>query len=543
MAAPDLEYVNFRDFSAGIRQRLENQGSANSPAWQPGVATIENTYRCIALRGGGLGPLPRRTYSTGVTNFEASTPDLSGAYYVVGFYVAGTMNPATGSVRPHEFHICTEYRVTDGTARRRFKWERLPVFSPGAPLELLKSMDMADDTVDQYVSASFVTTRSNRTNENNPGVPVVAMAWYETTGGGQNFFGTFPDETNPSVTGTWTSSHGISAAPIVGHQGRIIMFQTSDYGHGAIGAWNTNENLWWSKVNNLGTLVQVAESLPASVFSWENPDGYTAMASMSAGELFLVKRGQGALTVNGDLNSPTVINLPNVPGGRFPVNPCHTPLGVLYAGVDGMYIWSGGDTATNVSSHLEPDVFETTDGAPILGFGQSWCYDGAWAWGPENWLFDPQSQGWWRYEDPSLLTIRHARHHGGRFTYGNIAEYTNATNSEVIYGWDKALPALTYSWQSQPLWVSLDRHINVRQLILTAHGSGTITITLTGLGGATTSRQFTVSSNYPTTQRANVSLYGHAIKVRIEADGGAQPAPIVYQLQVGYDTRMRVAAT
>src|SRR4051794_33970522 len=84
------------DFSPGIIQRTGVQTATTSPA-SMGAAQVTNTYRCIALPGGGLGPLPRRVTDRFVNDLGAANPPA--VAIVQAMRIMGPM-VATGGTSP-----------------------------------------------------------------------------------------------------------------------------------------------------------------------------------------------------------------------------------------------------------------------------------------------------------------------------------------------------------------------------------------------------------------------------------------------------------
>lgn len=545
MASTDLKWLLLNDFSPGIRHRTLFQGSTTSPSPAPGVATEDNTYRCIALPGGGLGPLPKRVedYQRS-SNLEATEP-THGHYYVSGFYVAGPLSPSNAGTGTEEFHVAYEWVNPAGTDRK-YKWERVRRFDGtggGAGLDAIKdlSSNNASLLADQWNPTLFATTRGHNTTPSDPGFPIVVAAWHDPQGGGiLRFVSAFP---TPTVAGAPTNTEfDISTtipAHILVHQARIVLLGVTAYNHGSPGSWSTNEDLYWTVVNDPDTF----SSATASVFVPENPSGYGAFLPMSANELLLIKQAGGGLTINGDLDDPTVINLPNItPTGTFLTIPTHSPVGVVYgSALGGVWAWSGGDTSVKLSNYLEDDFFDLLLKASVTQGNRArferW-YD--WVLTSNNWLYDTVSESWWRIEDPDDIQIMWwSGHPLGVGMFGAIPEFSNAS-PEHIYRWYRSTPSSSYSWQSHPIWESVEREIQVRQVVLIAQGTGTITVTLTGVSG-TQSKAFALSSNTPVMLRENFGLRSQNVQVRIEsAHTSTGAAPIVNQLKIGYDDRARV---
>ena len=63
------QWITIADFSPGIQQKVMTPGIVQPSPGGQGAASILNTYRCISLPGGGLGPLPKRyeSFTKGIT--------------------------------------------------------------------------------------------------------------------------------------------------------------------------------------------------------------------------------------------------------------------------------------------------------------------------------------------------------------------------------------------------------------------------------------------------------------------------------------------
>lgn len=537
-----LTWVSLNDFTPGIRQRLLRHPNTISPT-PPGVngiATRENTFGCIALPEGGLAPLPRRTtaYSR-AANLETSTP--TNGYYVSGLMLAGPIDSVGAATETSEMFVAYEYTTA---SQKKYLLERVRLFELGNPRDTLVSKTASSPLTNTWRATQFATSRSNQDDTGDPGWPIIVSSWWR---GGLDFVTAFPNDRNPT-----------SAAPdflfndvgdnysICAHQGRIVLFRHTTYDHGPNGKWETNEDLIWTKFNNVDKL-EGKGAIP-SLFVPEYPTGYGVALTMSANELFLIKRYGGGLVLQGDLNKPTVISLPNlVSTGNLVCQPTNSPIGVVYGVSDGgAYVWQGQDTSTKISPQLEDDFFvipnitQPSATSPRASFAR-W-HD--WILASNNWLFDIPSQSWWRIEDPNARRILWWRTDWtGQYLYGAISNFTNAA-PEHVYTWDRTKGTSSYSWQSQPLATSQSRLANVRELLLTASGKGVVIVTITGLNGKQTTSLFTIdSTGFPVKLRQSVALRAPFMQVRIQVDSGdtTVAAPIVHGLDIGGDVREHIA--
>lgn len=539
MTAADLQRLRISDFSPGIKDRVLNTGGTFAPA-PLGVASKQNTYRCIALPQGGLGPLPKRDYSLTYDALPTPIAQVANGYFINGFYVAGPVNAAVGTAsgRVNEFFFGIEW-INTTTPSREYRLRKLNAqVTPETWLALASATTANFNTLNQYQNTKFVTTRANRGTPANPGVPVIIAGWHAPGPLNPARIYQYPNDATPTLDTILTLfSDAQKPTRLFAHQGRLVIAEGINYSHGSVGAWLTNENLYWTVVNDSDSL----ESAIASVFVPENPAGYTAGMSMSANELFLVKGDRGGISVNGDLNDPTVINLPNIPSG-FPCEGTNSPLGFIYAGTDGrLYAWAGGDSAQCISKDLDDFFFITAENPPFLDYKvvfDMWGSD--YILSPNLFIMDTKGGGWWRLDNPAdLRQGAWAMQAMGSHAYACMSSFT-AIDQAIVYGWTFGTPALSYSWQSQPLWPTVDRVAVVRECILEAQGQGTVTVTVTGRGGETQTCTFTLTSiTRPVRLRQNFNVSGQGLVVRIVADGGANPAPIVYAVDFGEKVRTR----
>lgn len=530
-ARNDLSPIRFSDFTPGIR---DNPGAG----YPTGTATRDNTMRCIALPGGGLTPLPRRSTIYQGNDFLGANP-AGGGYAVSGMFVTGGVSPLVGtfSGQHAEMFLASEYM---NGGNRNFNFERLRLDETPVVRETIKNVVYGDPTAD--ISGWGITwgvTRSNKATPLDPGVPVVVFAWapVRVVAPGGFFVATFPDDATPTLNTPYVLPVVDAEPQICVHQGRIIIHQVTAYSHGAQTAWQTSENVRYTDVYN--------PSIVSAIFNYvpENPNGYAFMASMSANELFALKRS-GAVVITGDLVDPLVTNLPMVPGSRDSHRPAHTPLGLVYGSRDsGIWVWAHSDGAQHLSPYMTPDFWNITE---IAMLGAIYQFEGCerWILAPNNWLYSIDTQSWWRLDDPAYATIRFF----SRFDnviYGAITSYTH-TNKNAVFSWLLDAKSSAWSWQSQPVWSTLDRVVEVREIELEAKGQGTVTVTSYGPTGTPITSSFTLANTgYPERLRANHTNKVQGLQIKITADSGntSIDAPTVYAVSVLHRDQEHLAVT
>lgn len=528
-ASPDqLQYVSIKDFSPGIS---DNPGS-NYP---PGSAQRNGTFRCIANRAGALIPLPIRTIPFSMPNDGTPAPD--GRYGLVGLYAPPTpMLPTVLAFNPdtypeHELMIGNEWLEGGNRHQKLRRYRRYE--TTGTTADTIKNVSAADaSTVLTPSGMGFGTTRSNRATPTMPGIPVVIAMW--VSGVTFNYVTEFPDDQAPTIntpfdifvnTAFW---FGIAC-----HQGRTVGQGVSAYGQGVNTQTFMGENLVWSAVNDV-TPANWNTATP-QVFVPENPSGFAFLAPMTANELFALK-ANGAMYVTGDLFDPTVTTLPMVVGSEVGHTPVITGSGVVYGnGNSGIWVWGHGDKSDLLSPQMNPDFWLLNNPAHNALFDDfgvvryQFARSDDWVLVSNNWLYDLRLNSWWRLEDPTITQIRYFTT-ASRFIYGSQSFYTNAAPN-AIHMWERNIPALSYSWQSQPLWETIGNLVDIREIALRAVGHGTIVITATG-ETSTNTIQFEVNNDLPILRRQGFRLQDANIAVKIESSGGVA-APTIYECHIG----------
>jgi hypothetical protein len=535
-AAPptDIPPVVFSDFTPGIA----DLPGISYPTCQ---ATRTNTYRCLANPSGSLGPGPRRDYSLAGNDFDDAAPQ--NGYFCSGIYVSSPILPSAGASsadgRAHELWIATEWDTTAAGNTKKRRLERVRLFESAPTRETIYTNDTATSSgVGTATCCTFAQTRANTVSPVTPGIPVLAISWYADVAANSINY-EFPDNTTPTLN-TPFAVH-TSQALVITHQGRFVYRFISAYDHGVNGRYSTTEDLKWGDVNNPQAALSALQA-----FYPEQADGYALMASMSANELFCLKE-QGALVIVGDLALPTITNLPMVEGSGFMPQAAglRTPLGFLYSARSGLHSWTHGDAAELISPVMDPDFHRITSEVELFG-GQSysWYYTGGLAFLSNNFIFDTRTKSFWRLEDINTMQLRWMT--GARqFVYGAKSEFSHADTS-LIYGWNLDDGASSYSWQSHPIWESVDRVVAIDEIELIAQGQGTIRLTLTGLDGSTRSVLFELKNpGFPERFRSNFAIQGKYLQLRIEADSleSTADAPTVYSVVVHPSTRQPISVS
>jgi hypothetical protein len=534
-----LQWLVLKDFSAGIWQKTGLYGLGAAPPTGPlsspaplGAGTVE-TYGCIALPGGGLGPLPRAVgVSIDVYPFVGVD-----TFHVVGFDAFGPVAVGTPTYGPDELHIGIETNTA-------FKWLVVDAYDGSFNITVAHSISLPSSPL--RWGMSFAHTRVNPTDPTQPGHPVVVTSWGRL-GSNPGFVGWWPAEPGGSKTANIVSGR---YGKVLGHQARLVLLETlaMTYVHPSP-TFLTDDHISFTSPNNndLGTQRQV--------FLPEYPSGYGAVGSVSAGELFMVKNDGGAVLVQGDISSPNLIRMPGVtPTGFVACKPAACQLGlVYYSNQLGAWLWRGEDTATKISYQLEDDFCYLS---PFIGgvanevvHFEPW---GDWVLTSGGWLWDTRTQGWFRIHSFSPIRSqiggavpwRIARSVNGRFLY--MAPYRNAVSIPLMV-LDRNGLASEWQWESHPLMVSdPDLIMEIREFVVVAHGRTGAKMYI----DVEDETQYGEVGEFPVpTQpgpiRLNFSFRSTSPRIRVIAysDVTNDPAPILHELRIGYQLRRRIGTT
>jgi hypothetical protein len=536
-----LQWLVLKDFSAGIwqitrHQSLSGQGGNYGLASQAplGAGTVDS-FGCIALPQGGLGPLPM-CQQVNVFSTQVQFGD-----HIVGFDAFGPVAVGTPQYGPDEWHVGIERDVA-------FYWLVVDAYDGSYTVWQAHSRPSLLSS-NQRWGMSFAHTRVNPASPTEPGHPVVVTSW-----GGR------PD--SPGFVGWWPAEPGGSRTAnivngrygkVFGHQGRLVLLETMAmiYVHpGATFLTDDHVSFTGPNNNNLGTQRQV--------FLPEYPSGYGAVGSVSAGELFMVKHDGGAVLVQGDISSPSLIRMPGVtPTGFVSCKPAACQLGlVYYSNQLGAWLWRGEDTSVKISYQLEDDFCYAS---PYIGgvnnevvHFEQW---GEWVLASGGWLWDTRTQGWFRVEPYSTWNTyegpigRIAASVNGRFVYATRYKVGPTPHIPVVV-MDRNRLADHWEWRTHPIAVNdPDLILEVRELVLVAQAAsstGTIRIILYDYDNWYDADTGPLPvPTFPSPIRVNISFRSAAPSIAIiaQSNDSVKGAPVLYELRIGYQLRRRIGTT
>lgn len=549
MAAENLEWLTINDFRPGIAQVPGIHHAL-------GTAVEDGTYGCIANDSGALVPMPGVSRIITAEPPDVDPEELTSRFWITGFSTLGPIIRDDFGFTIGEEQNDAElwfgfewFESRDGNSYREKSVRRyLRAFDTPIWQEITSGSWIDDSNADTQGqlpwSCQFGYTTANPDDNTLTGMPVVIICFERLTS-------YFPDFDSPG-----TISLGTIPKPDVGlpqpirmvcHQGRVVIFPYTVWQHGGQNAVVFNsEGFYWTKVNNPEARSDITGSdmgFNDGRFQSENPTGWQQVASLTANELFLMKGRGGAVMIRGDLDDPTVVALPNVQSsGRSLSEGTNSPIGYIYTVVGGgAWVWSGGDTSTNISRQMLPDFWApTSDEDYYLAWSKCALWR-EWAIIPNGWLFDTDHMGWWKYATPEMPVFNFAEADwSGRWLYATPLDFTTQ-DPTVCYEFDRRQPRNEYSWKSHPVMAGANRQFQAREIILSGSGQGEVVVSVISRDGTTTSRQFRFDHDYPEAIQKDISIEGSHLQIQIFSHGDAgHPAPTVYEVRLGTQKRQRI---
>lgn len=566
MLATELQYIQLRDFSAGIQTNPCQTHPSLIPA-PPGTANPLNTFRCRALPFGGLGPLPSLHHSISIAGPGISTPD--GMFHITSFHITNPIvqdvvpvvytssfyypfDPDNEAIDPFYFLVAVDYTENvAGNFRRRTILYRIDPVENSLVL-LHNQLSATNGALDIYAGSSLASMRSVGDTSvggarvaTDTGSPVIVYGYQTFFPGECEDLVMYP---NPSTAATEKTDATLQIIAtisnrVIAHQTRVLTAVRNAYSFGVAESIQDGATFSFTKPNEIDN-----ELSGATYFEGANSVG--AWGSMTASDLFIVSTREGGLLIQGDLNAATVRKLPSVtPTYGIETNGAATPIGFAYGtNHQGVHVWQGGSGSIPISPNLPGDFFFSPSLAKSPISKGQFAHWGEWLLTPYNWAYHYDTKSWWRIEDPTVVDIAYwFASPFGKSAYGCTGQYSSAVgNHPIIHAFAVDNLAPTYKWQSQIITVdSINRLTRIRELNLLADGPGTITITITTLSGTSTPVTFTLNNSGPELQSSSeiaLDVSGGMV-VTIEADSGSTaPAPLMLDLSIGHASQSRVVA-
>jgi len=383
--------------------------------------------------------------------------------------------------------------------------------------------------------------------------------------------GIFPNPTDNTLTdsGFLGGTHDGTADEtfpdacyLVAHQGRMVATtrtqkQTGELTGGSEEWGIISESVTYSPVQDFyGTLG--FGCFETAQFGEEKPFRSGAVASITADEIIFIKDREGAVLVRGDLDNPTVVQLPYVESthGAYSI-PAKTNFGLVYGTSNGVYVWEGGEGSRHLSPQLEGFFWNHAGDLQYLGNRGRFGWWNPWVVAPNNFIYDSRTESWWRIDTPTNTNVA-----------CNVADVVNSSNRLYLFPhklnknsspmWYTASPdvlADTYTWQSQPLVETRTRVVTVQEIHLLATAASddqaTVAITLTGYAAdgtpvAPVTTTFTMAANTnPQMLHKDVVTNFQAthiqVKIVTDANDTSEPAPKIHAVSLATGTRARIA--
>lgn len=370
----------------------------------------------------------------------------------------------------------------------------------------------------------------------------------------------FLDDTYDTIYGGIQGTVMQGVCWLIGHQGRVIGISRVASGMG-VDTGNVQyrvigESIHYSPVQDFYAELGFG-CYELALFGEEKPDRTGAAASITADEIIFIKDRGGAVMVRGDLDNPTVVQLPYVESTHGARSiPTATPMGLVYGTRAGVYLWEGGDTTQYLSPQIDGWFWNHDPNLIYLAQRGRFNWWNPWVVVPNNFMYDIRTRSWWRLDSPENTGVSINAYDVSNET-NRLYAFPHKLSADNATMWWTATPDVlvdTYTWKSQPLQQSRKRVLSVQELHLTvAPGStapATVTVTLTGFKADGTAlapvvTTFTTAGNRNTQmihKDVQPNFQGLNIQVQIEADSNDtdEPAPKILAIGIVVADRARL---
>ena len=358
----------------------------------------------------------------------------------------------------------------------------------------------------------------------------------------------------PLITGagsTWQSVTG----QVLCYDNRVLCLAGVLYPYPAGTGFTTNENINFTDPPN-----SVIYGDQMTVLAAEEPFGYGCGLSISAGELFIVKKRGGGIVVTGDIFSPNVTTLPGVQstGGFYGRADSGLAGGFYCSLANGAWLWNGGSTSQKISTQLDDDFFlpsvYSTMGSGNYGFFVQCIGDKVYF--SQNWMYDTRNNSWWKYHPDAAqggVDLYYVNPVSGPFIYAAPLSWSSSSTTNFLYRFNLAQAEQHYQWNSLPIRLSTqDRVADVREVVIRAtctDSQCTVTLTIFDKGaiawGPTTmSGNVDAGPDYIRFNTAGLGVTEPQFRINVDnAGGGVVDMPIIHGFEVRYRPRAHQAVT
>ncbi len=537
----DLQWLDLADFSAGIYDYTSVSTQAPNVPGPKGAADPYFTHSCIALPGGGLGPLPA------VAQEYTWTPTAYPTNYIVGLLVHDELSNG-------DTEVFVIQEADNGTTHI---WQPFSYIAETTTFTAAGLGTSEPSAAGIFGSPYPQLTRAAATDPTTtPGNPVIVYPNGGPSSNTNTATGQLWMYPNPATPTSYTPLALITGPPytsvsgqVLVHQSRVVVLAGITYMYPAGGGFDTNENINFTDPPN-----STDYGNQMTVLAAEEPYGYGCGASISAGELMLIKKRGGGIVVTGDIFAPNVTFLPGVQptGGIY--GSAHSGLpGMIYCSFDnGAWSWNGGSTSQKISSQLDdsfflPSVFSAME-SNNYGFYCRCIGDKVYF--SMNWLYDTRTNSWWRYYADATqggADLFWVQEVDGQQIYAAPLQFTSS-DLTFLYRFDQTVPSETWQWQGLPIRLTTNRFVELREVVVRAStnsGNTAATVKVSIYQGATEVGSVTTPASIlaaPTMIRmpigsanAGGNVYtGEDLTIRITALGNSAAAPNVHSVSLGY---------
>jgi hypothetical protein len=561
-------WAHLDDFTAGMYDHSWIANESPGLTAPLGAADANQTWACMSLPLGGLGPMP------GIANTYGVGSSLGHNGFITGL----ALNP--GLSQGNNPELIFIFEGDNGTNHFANAWS----YQIGATT-LTSIYSFTLTTQAGYFGSPYPTwTRmypaaGSLTVGYQP-VLVWPAAFQHDAHANYGHVYVYPSPEAPTTYGVLDLITGAMApfssitGQVVCYDGRVLVLSGTSYPwpnlSGNTVVTNENINFTFDPVTDGPGSENLGEQL--TTLAAEEPWGYSASGSVSTGELFLVKRqGGGGVSVNGDIIDPnSVIYYPGVQdGGDFYGHADSGEIGIVYCSENrGAHVWNGGNTSQKISLQIRDDFYDCTKNVIQSNNYGFFCQ----RWNDlilfsNNYVYNMRTSAWWKLfpnfgQTASGLTGINFFHYafgtfGNQFYAAPISFPSGSVT--VAYQFDNNSPSLHWQWQSTPihLQANADHVVDLRRLIVRAMTLGTtstITVSIydnsSNLLWTNSSAPISVTTSEPAPYRLNLGndstnpgLFGLTdFVVRIQADSNSGTAPILNSLDLEYETRAHVVS-
>lgn len=537
-----LSFFDITDFSPGIYDNSLITASV-APSTVPGIfpappgaADATATFGCLSLPNGGLGPLPALGGAPGTAG--QSLDDLGITLGAITIDISALINSYQSA--GDELVIGVTFVVTTAQATHFYSY-----VESAASLNSIQNATYNFTTdAKNFVAYPFSTVIDNGGTIQ----PVVVLPVAAPDGPNANLL-VYPSVAAPTTFSTDViTQHPIGNA--FGHQGRIVNIQLNTAYSWPVGITNfPNEAFSYTDPPQTETWPQQFE-----IFGPENPFGYGAVASVSAGELFAIKRRGGAVIIQGDLNNPTVTTLPGVQSTGVIYGRTDTDQNGMYycAEQHGAWVWNGGNTSSKISAQLDDAFFTPTSPPTDTTYYGYYCQRwGEWMMFSNNWIFNSTTGAWWRLTDPAVKSFFwYVPGYDPRHMFCALPTVTSSAE-KFLWEYDRTIPGQSFTWQSLPIKMPAeDRTSTVRELVIRASNPyddaapQIIATLIDDKGNTSTLPTWVMTTGINTVQewRVNAGVKQTTTIAVNLACSGTDFAPVVHGLSMGSRSREHAGA-